>query len=239
MSKIKRDTIGFSAARIWRWIISNNPLIDSINIFKYTPPPLLQDRVTLGERAEKLLLQTENLARMYGVPFWDGLLLAGVKIGSVPNEIFDGLEFALPESELIRSLSRSELENNVLDGILLDDKSDQWLSIMSKVKLKNGNFAHVPLMDFRCSVSPTNQDIVTNIAKRILPNGGYILNSGASYHLVGNSTLSEAQLIDFLAASLLYSPIVDRLYVAHHVRRRWLAWRRRPHGGRVLWRCNR
>lgn len=74
-------------------------------------------------------------------------------------------------------------------------KKDRILGMASKIKMKDGSFAHIPMMDFGCEVKEENLDM---IEKLMTPFHGFILESGNSYHFWGNQPMPEAKWVDFL-----------------------------------------
>jgi hypothetical protein len=91
------------------------------------------------------------------------------------------------------------------------------LAATSEVRDADGSEFHIPMLDMRCKQSAANLELVERVAMRLMPEGSLVLESDKSYHLYGRSLLTPAKLIDFLAQSLLFSPIVDRSYVAHQL----------------------
>jgi hypothetical protein len=91
------------------------------------------------------------------------------------------------------------------------------LELTSEVICDSGATEHIPLLDFHCPISSSNRNLVAEVAKRLLPGGAIILESGDSYHVYGRKTVSSAALTCLLAKSLLFSPIVDRAYIAHQL----------------------
>ena len=44
-----------------------------------------------------------------------------------------------------------------------------------------------------------------------------VLDSGESYHAVSTINMDEGELMNFLQRTLFFSPIIDRLWVAHQM----------------------
>lgn len=218
------DIIGAYAPAAWTWILESNPEISSINAFKFSAPPPLSRRTMLSPTGQQLLESTKELANKYGVPFWEALLLTGSRAEHFPAEFLDAVAYSSQDPSTIITIFRSQMYDNIL-SVLSNDSMNMNLAVMSKVNLANESIGHIPLLDFRCRTSPSNDQLVIDISRRLLPKGGLVLDSGMSYHLISRTIVSLDDLLDFMAASLLYSPIVDSYYISHHLRLRWCSLR--------------
>lgn len=89
------------------------------------------------------------------------------------------------------------------------------LAVSSRVKLKDGSVAHIPMMDFKCGTSAENIEIARTGLELIGQTSGVILNSGESFHFYGNTLLDEVQWRMFLARCLLLNELVDTRYIGH------------------------
>lgn len=90
-----------------------------------------------------------------------------------------------------------------------------YTTICSRLKI-SGETKHLPLLDFHIPISEQNQHICEQLLRE-LKLSGYLLNSGKSYHFIGNTLLSEVQLIEKLYYALLLSPMIDRAWIAHQL----------------------
>ena len=75
---------------------------------------------------------------------------------------------------------------------------------------------HLPMLDFHCRASSDNDALVVAVLKE-LGLQGYVAKSGRSYHYYGRRLMSEQDLITMLGRALLYSPIIDRAWIAHQL----------------------
>jgi hypothetical protein len=73
---------------------------------------------------------------------------------------------------------------------------------------------HLPMLDFHCAESPESDPLVRAVLRELRLNG-YIAKSGRSYHFYAADLVDEPTLINILGRSLLFSPIVDRAWIAH------------------------
>jgi hypothetical protein len=73
------------------------------------------------------------------------------------------------------------------------------LVFSSRVRLHTGEEQHLPLLDFHCPASDQNKDLAALAAELIDTGGGFLLQSGDSYHFYGKQLLDGRALVRFLA----------------------------------------
>ncbi len=75
-------------------------------------------------------------------------------------------------------------------------KKEKILGIASRVIMKDGSEAHIPMMDFGC---PVEEENLIKIEQLMIPfHGGFILESGNSYHFWGSQLMTKSEWQDFL-----------------------------------------
>ena len=104
-------------------------------------------------------------------------------------------------------LSKEMLLNFTNDGFILN----------SQVVLQDGSISHLPLMDFDIEVSEASQRIVTEVLFALDIKTGYLLDSGSSYHFIGNETMKWEVYQASLYRALLLDPITDGRWIAHQL----------------------
>ena len=96
--------------------------------------------------------------------------------------------------------------------------------VFSKVLLNDGNYAHIPMMDFDTPKNDDGLNIVIDRFKKVNIHEGWILESGVSYHFYGSKLLTESNWINFMGECLLTSivhdnynieQVVDNRYIGH------------------------
>jgi len=98
---------------------------------------------------------------------------------------------------------------------LFDSLQEFVLAASSKVRLKDGSVAHIPMIDFKCAPTQENVDLAREAFAKIGQTDGVLLNSGNSFHYYGQTLLSENEWLTFLGHSLLLSDFIDTRYVGH------------------------
>lgn len=83
---------------------------------------------------------------------------------------------------------------------------------------------HIPMMDFDCDVNDENLAKIVEYMRHIGLKG-YVLKSGASFHVYGKRVMDRQEWINFLGDMLLCVPKVDARYVGHGLKRGFTAVR--------------
>jgi hypothetical protein len=193
--------------------------IAAVTIQEIRVPPSLQNRVRPLPELTPLVNTALQLRKTYDFPFWDALLLTAEREqNAVAEEILDGAGFHQPMTSAVhtKSLTAESLTSRTLVQYAEKIGDGNIAVISSRVKLHNGMEAHLPLLDFSLPPSSANDKIVERIVVR-LGQGGYLLNSGNSYHFYGDELLNDTGYRKFLGAALLFSPLVDHRWIAHQL----------------------
>ena len=200
-------------------LIGRSPQIAAVTIREIRVPPSLQNRVPPLPELTPLVSTALQLRETYDFPFWDALLLTAEREqNGVAAEILDGASFHQPMTSAVNTQTVNA-ESLTPMAIVQHAKmiTDGNIAVISsRVKLHNGMEAHLPLLDFSLPPSSANDKIAERIAIR-LGQGGYLLDSGNSYHFYGDGLLDDSGYRKFLGAALLFSPLVDHRWIAHQL----------------------
>lgn len=183
--------------------------IEKFRFVKFSQWKLIQEYLPVTETNIKLITESSVLSDNNGLPFWDAALLVSsnskewnrdlISFANHHNPIKD--DFWI-DANRVASLNEGDNEN---------------IGINSLVESENGIFSHIPMLDFHLSISENGKDLVKNVINQIGFTSGYIINSGKSYHFIGDVLITETQLIDFLSKSILFGPITDTRWIAHQL----------------------
>ena len=78
------------------------------------------------------------------------------------------------------------------------------LGLISRVEMNNGEYRHIPQIDFECQISKKNLNLIKKQFSQIIKIfPGYILESGKSYHYIGLRLLDEKEWKKFIGRCLL------------------------------------
>jgi len=210
------EQIGSRAAEIFTTIVKANDGIDMVFIHEFKQPPLLQDRIDLSAMEEQLVEKALQLREANQLPFWDAVLLSCFWVPEVPEQLLDAVTYHQDCSQSKVGFSRDE----VIKGAIVrasERTGEVGIAVLSEISLVDGSVGHIPMLDFHCRTCENNLKLVSAVSKRLFHGGGFVLESGESYHGIGLEIVSAEKFIDFLSRSLLFCPIVDRAYIAHQL----------------------
>ena len=184
--------------------------VKSFTFSKYPKQTLIQNTVDLSEDDKKILSSALLIRENLKLPFWDSLMLSCFDKENVSLDLLNRALLHNSNKETIQTRDIAEIEE------YLELNPEENISLNSIVLLNSGEVRHLFLLDFHIFPSDNNLEIISKILY-LLDLHGYVLNSGESYHFISNSLYDEDMLLDLLAKSLLFSPVVDRAWIAHQL----------------------
>jgi hypothetical protein len=216
MSHLNASVIGFEAPRFIALLVECFPDIEAITLFR--PPsslPIQQDPSIDG--AEQILIERALAIRSdLGLPFWDSLLLYLSTHPVRAEHLLKRATLHNPQRLDALQIHRNDCTETQIRKIVEALPSDRMLAISSRMLTKQGTPLHLPMLDFHCVASPENDNLVKSVMTKIGLEG-FIARSGRSYHFYGNELVDEQSLVTVLGKALLFSPILDRAWIAHQL----------------------
>lgn len=188
-----------------------NAEIDSFYFFPLQKQLLLQDRIVLDEKDINQTAKAFRIRESLKLPFWDCMMLSSFDNPEYSEKIFDAVLCHRECGPL------TELKNDFQLFRELVQLKEQNYAWNSQVKLRNGEIKHVLMLDFHIPVSTPNLAVVKSVLKRLGLTKGMIINSGESFHAISSYYVDEEILIKTLQRALFFSPIIDKLWVAHQM----------------------
>ena len=198
-------------------LLALHPDIDLVTLFEPPAAPSIQDRLKSNSVTSTLVASGLKIRSELGLPFWDSLLVSCFGVGAAAVPVVEKALFHNLSQGRTTPLLASSWSTSAVDDAIEKLAIGTMLVFSSRVKLQSGTCKHIPLLDFHVPTAPQNQELVVFIANSLDSRGGYILNSGKSYHFYGKSLLEEDQLPVFLGKALLFCPFIDRAWVAHQL----------------------
>lgn len=180
--------------------------IEQYRLVKFPEWKQLQDFLPYNSDTKELLDEALGLVQKVRMPFWDAVLLIATRHKSV-DDVIKNADHHNPITDELW------IESDTISSFVLDDN----IGINSMVRMADGFYLHIPMIDFHLPVSEKNTETVIKICKLLGFEEGGVINSGNSYHFMGHKLVSESKLIDILARSLLYGPITDTRWIAHQI----------------------
>lgn len=142
----------------------------------------------------------------YSLPFWKGIMLGMTNVGAESYSCMDAV--VRHNANRLYLVSVSDFSN-------LEIKDN--IGINSHVVMSDGSSRHIVMLDFHIRYSERNTDVVRHIVSLLYGDGGYILNSGHSYHFIGKKAVDIDRLIDILARAQMFDPITDGIWLSHQL----------------------
>lgn len=193
-------------------ILLRNPDIKVVRVVCHdAQKDMKQDMIHVwSPKDEKIYQKALELRKNLHIPFWNSIM-----ISSINNPHFS--EIALCSSlhhNPIHKITDINVED--ISQINTITAEGDRKSINSRVTMIDGSVCHLPMLDFHINGNPTNTKIVKTICG-LLGVSGYLLYSGKSYHFIGEKPFGKDAMITFLAKALLFTPIVDEIWISHQL----------------------
>lgn len=217
MKEDLNTTRGLDAVDVLGKIVRTHPQIEGIYFSEPRPAPSLQSRFDLSSSDGQILRKALDLRGEYDLPFWDGVMLSSFKSDRIPDKILTEATFHQTFKRNLCSVTPSETVLERIRKQLQQVPSDKMLAVCSEVRMKDGSTSHIPMMDFHCPVGPHSVGLVRRVVELFRVGEGFLLETDKSYHFYGMQLLEKTDLIKFLGRALLFSPIVDRAWIAHQL----------------------
>lgn len=196
------------ANEIIKELVGAMPAIKELCFIKFPSSVLLQDRIDEDEHQAAINEALENREK-YGLPFWDSLLLTQFKPEYFSPVIIKEASFHNPitDKTFVGARDLHAIETMIAGG--------GNIGLNSLVKTADG-VRHLPLLDFHIPAKEKNMTCVQEVLA-LLGYDGYLLQTNRSYHFYGKALLTEQELISFLSKALLFSPVIDKNWIAHQL----------------------
>lgn len=204
-------------------ILNKNTIIESLSFYEFGTYELIQNRINLINPLDRVFSNALKMRDLYKMPFWDSF-----NVNLFEQEIVD-FEF----------LKEINFQNKPLKNIIYNrekflNSAIDFQNYTGVSSLLNGNSSnlHIPLLDFHIPPSVANQQMCLKILMH-LNLKGYLLDSGKSYHFIGNELVDFESLQIILFNSLLFSPIIDKSWIAHQLIQKYCCLRVSQKYGRL------
>lgn len=192
---------------ILRDILNKNKNIERLFFYEFDSYELVQNRIDLIAPLDKVYSNALEMRNLYKLPFWDSFNVC------LFNKEINDFEFLKEINFQNKPTKKNEYSRE--DFIKKKIDFQEYTGVSSLVNSKKSNL-HIPLLDFHIPPSIENQKLCSKMLIH-LNLKGYILNSGKSYHFIGNDIIDYDSLQNVLFNALLFSPIIDKSWIAHQL----------------------
>lgn len=198
-------------------VVQADARIAELTAHKFSAPPDFVDRFLPTRRDLELVNLAMSARAAFGVSFPEAASAAVLSIPPPSKGYFSAVAY---HHELGAGLpvSRAEVLAGGLRALQPDSRLGVYTGISSLVKMADASCPlHLPMLDFHVPCSPEALELVLEVLHQISPCHGWVLNSGKSYHFVGQEVVSSSALMRFLAKAVLFAPVTDRNWIAHQI----------------------
>lgn len=219
MEEIITHSLGMDAITTVTRIVSAHPEIAHVFFGQPNINPPFQKRLKLSEPDLRIfhLAEQQWWKRENGFPFLDNLMLALLRSESTSEALLEGAVFHQGISESQFSLTSDSLTEQKVVELAHNVPSGKMLTMCSEVRLKDGSTRHIPMMDFQCPANEHSLLLVREVAQLFRVGPGFIVATRNSYHFYGIQLVSTSEMANFLGRALLFSPIVDQVWIGHQL----------------------
>lgn len=217
MKSLPRPRIGSETSKCVEYLVAATPEIEAVAIATIVRPTPLQDRLTFSPAEAAHFKAALRIRAKSGLPFWDCLLLNCFNKESVSDRLLNQVNFHQSNVGKEIWLGRDAIVAGELRALHRKHRGSSMLSLLSRIRTSGGSSKHFVFLDFHIPSSQSNHEVVAKVVRRLLPYPAFIINSGASYHVIGTKLVSDQEFRNTLTQALLFGPITDRAYLAHQL----------------------
>lgn len=191
-------------------MLSKSTELQEFTFHKYPSQVLVQRDLPNSGVAFEQIEEALSIRKRTGLPFWDSVMLTFFNREEFSQEILTRSTYHNAVCEVIRTGDVGVIENIV--------KTERGVNVAlnSQVFLTKKRKAHIFLLDFHIPPGERHLDVVACVLAE-LGVKGFVLESGESYHFVGDEYYSQQEIVQLLGRALLFSPIVDRAWIGHQL----------------------
>lgn len=204
-------------------VLNKNKIIKSLSFYEFGNYELIQNRINLIRPLDKVFSNALAMRELYKLPFWDSFNV------SLFDQKIDNFEFLNEINFQNKPIKKTELNREVLTKNKIDFQ--KYTGVCSLINSKSSGL-HIALLDFHVPPSIVNQQLCSEIIIH-LNLKGFLLDSGKSYHFIGSEIIDYECLQKVLFNALLFSPIVDKSWIAHQLIQKYCCLRVTPKYGRL------
>jgi hypothetical protein len=204
-------------AECLKYLVAKNTSVKHLSLALIKRPRALQERLSLDGDDRALFRKALKIRNSTGIPFWNSLLLSSFSKERVGERLLSEVKFHqyLHGQEIL--IKRSSILSDKLLNFEVSNSQELIPSVLSEVIIKQGEKRHFVFIDFHIPFSKRNTNLVVKVAKQLVNYPVFIIQSGASYHLIGTKLVTLEEFRGTLITALMYGPITDCAYIAHQL----------------------
>ena len=212
-----RNMIGCEVAQACSKVLPLIDKLEAIAVMQFRLPPSIQTRVQLTEKELEIASKAAIIRKNSWFSYLEILLELSAKADFIAEGLLDAVNYHQRHSKE-RTWFRKE---QILAGELVRISSAEELkypvALCSKVRTKENDQLHIPLLDFHVEKTVMAFEMVKRITRTLFGSDFIILATNRSFHSIGLTLKHDNEFRQVLARSILFAPIVDNAYVAHQL----------------------
>lgn len=192
-------------------ILDLNPGIQELNFVELKESRLLQQSMEATAKEKKQIELAMDIRARYHFTFWDCLCSTFINNRGYSKRLL-GCIFHHNYNDDVISIPRGQYSHidQHLDG-------EKKYAILSRVIFVDRQVYHLPLIDFHCNSTGENVQLAEDLIGIMEIGPGYLLDSGESFHFIGTQLISAMEFGPYLGKLIMYSPIIDKSWIAHQL----------------------
>jgi hypothetical protein len=215
-------SIGDDAHQCMEAIARTLPSSSTYQLKVYIPSKGFEDRIASRSGDPNLHAIVDDARRLRSLvpgpmPYWESLIRTAWQSPALEVIAKEALRHELEQDAIrVYSVAASDLSREALRHRVASLQPNEVLAFSSRITDKDGNCAHLPMLDFR--VYPSKESLRSLVVfARAMGLSGAILESGKSYHYYAYSPVSQEGWIQFAALAILAYPVTDSRYLGHRL----------------------
>lgn len=207
---------GTSSASAIASIIAALPQVEAVEVLDIPARSNPKPRWEITEEERDAIAEAKQLRATSGVPYWEAVILRFQMRGLVvPLPVIEATgRHHGDHDELIETVSVDQIGRLV--AMAGPRPGGGFWALRSRLALRGGGVASLPMLDFRIPCSTTAMKTVERVLQH-LGLRGIVVQTDHSYHFIGNEPLSEEAARVMLSRASLFGPIVDQRWAAHQL----------------------
>ncbi len=192
-------------------ILDLNLDIEELNVVELKSSEMVQDNKIINDSVQNQINSALEIRNKHSFSFWDCICSTFINNKSYSKNLLRQVLHHNYNKDVI-SIHRSLFSE--VDQHLANHKN---YAILSKVICKNKRIFHIPLIDFHCMSNRNNILLAEDIVNFLQIGSGYLLDSGESFHFIGSRLIDKNEFKPYLGKLLMYTPIIDKSWIAHQL----------------------
>lgn len=212
-----RNMIGCEVAQACSKVLPFVEKLEAIAVMQFRLPPSIQTRAQLTEKEFEIASKAAIIRKNSWFSYLEILLELSAKADFLAEGLLDAVNYHQRHSKERTWFRKEQILAEELVRISSAEEFKYPVALCSKVRTKENDQLHIPLLDFHVEKTVMAFEMVKRITRTLFGNDFIILATNRSFHSIGLTLKHDNEFRQVLARSILFAPIVDNAYVAHQL----------------------